>query len=48
MLQPLYTKLLIETVLHYCEFSEPVTCCVFIFALCNISLGGYLDTRRNT
>ena len=32
-----------------CQFIEPATfaCCVFIFALRNIALGGYLDTRRN-
>ena len=32
-----------------CQIIEPVTfaCCVFIFALRNIALGGYLDTRRN-
>ena len=31
-----------------CQFIEPVTfaCCAFIFALRNITLGGYLDTRR--
>ena len=38
-------------VLHrrFCQFIEPVTFarCVFIFALRNITLGGYLDTRRN-
>ena len=32
-----------------CQIIEPVTFarCAFIFALCNIALGGYLDTRRN-
>ena len=32
-----------------CQFIEPVTFarCTFIFALRNIALGGYLDTRRN-
>ena len=32
-----------------CKFIEPVTFvrCAFIFALRNIALGGYLDTRRN-
>ena len=32
-----------------CQIIEPVTFahCVFIFALQNIALGGYLDTRRN-
>ena len=32
-----------------CQFIEPVTFghCAFIFALQNIALGGYLDTRRN-
>ena len=32
-----------------CQFIEPVTFarCVFIFALRNIALIGYLDTRRN-
>ena len=32
-----------------CQFIEPVTFerCAFIFALRNIALGGYLDTRRN-
>ena len=32
-----------------CRFIEPVTFarCAFIFALWNIALGGYLDTRRN-
>ena len=32
-----------------CPFIEPVTFarCAFIFALRNIALGGYLDTRRN-
>ena len=32
-----------------CQFIEPVTLalCVFIFALRNITLGGYLITRRN-
>ena len=32
-----------------CQFIEPVTFarCVFIFALRNIALGGYLDTRSN-
>ena len=32
-----------------CQIIEPVTFarCVFIFALRNIALGGYLDTRRN-
>ena len=32
-----------------CHIIEPVTFarCAFIFALCNIALGGYLDTRRN-
>ena len=32
-----------------CQFIEPVTYvhCAFIFALQNIALGGYLDTRRN-
>ena len=32
-----------------CQFIDPVTfaCCAFIFALRNIALGGYLDTRRN-
>ena len=32
-----------------CQFIEPVTFvhCAFIFALRNITLGGYLDTRRN-
>ena len=32
-----------------CQFIEPVTFarCEFIFALWNIALGGYLDTRRN-
>ena len=31
------------------QFIEPVTFarCAFIFALCNIALGGYLDTRIN-
>ena len=31
-----------------CQFIEPVTFarCTFIFALRNIALGGYLDTRR--
>ena len=31
------------------QFIEPVmfVCCAFIFALRNITLGGYLDTRRN-
>ena len=31
-----------------CQFIEPVTFarCAFIFALQNITLGGYLDTRR--
>ena len=35
----------ISTIL--CQFIEPVTfaCCAFIFALQNITLGGYLDTR---
>ena len=34
---------------RYCQFIEPVmfTCCAFIFALQNIALGGYLDTRKN-
>ena len=32
-----------------CQFIESVmfACCVFIFALQNIALSGYLDTRRN-
>ena len=32
-----------------CQIIEPVTLarCAFIFALWNIALGGYLDTRRN-
>ena len=32
-----------------CQIIEPVTFarCAFIFALCNIALGGYLYTRRN-
>ena len=32
-----------------CQIIEPVTFarCVFIFVLQNITLGGYLDTRRN-
>ena len=32
-----------------CQFIEPATFarCAFIFALRNIALGGYLDTRRN-
>ena len=32
-----------------CQIIEPVTFarCAFIFALWNIALGGYLDTRRN-
>ena len=32
-----------------CQVIEPVTFarCAFIFALRNIALGGYLDTRRN-
>ena len=32
-----------------CQIIEPVTFarCAFIFALRNIALGGYLDTRRN-
>ena len=32
-----------------CQFLEPVIFarCTFIFALRNIALGGYLDTRRN-
>ena len=32
-----------------CQFIEPATFvrCVFIFALRNIALGEYLDTRRN-
>ena len=32
-----------------CQFIEPVTFarCAFIFALRNIAVGGYLDTRRN-
>ena len=32
-----------------CQFIEPVTFarCAFIFALWNIALGRYLDTRRN-
>ena len=32
-----------------CQFIGPVTFarCAFIFALRNIALGGYLDTRRN-
>ena len=32
-----------------CQIIEPVTFarCAFIFALCNIALDGYLDTRRN-
>ena len=32
-----------------CQIIEPVTFvrCAFIFALWNITLGGYLDTRRN-
>ena len=32
-----------------CQFIEPVTFarCAFIFALRNITLVGYLDTRRN-
>ena len=32
-----------------CQIIEPVTFahCAFIFALRNITLGGYLDTRRN-
>ena len=32
-----------------CQFIESVTFarCTFIFALRNIALGGYLDTRRN-
>ena len=32
-----------------CQFIEPVMFvrCVFIFALRNITLGKYLDTRRN-
>ena len=32
-----------------CQFIELVTFsrCAFIFALRNIALGGYLDTRRN-
>ena len=32
-----------------CQFIEPVTFarCAFIFALRNIALCGYLDTRRN-
>ena len=32
-----------------CQFIEPVTFahCAFIFALHNIALGGYLDTRIN-
>ena len=38
-------------VLHilFCQFIEPVTFahCAFIFALRNIALSGYLDTRRN-
>ena len=31
------------------QFIEPVTFarCTFLFALWNIALGGYLDTRRN-
>ena len=31
------------------QFIDPVTFarCAFIFALCNIALGGYLDTHRN-
>ena len=33
-----------------CQFIEPVTFvhCAFIFALRNITLGGYLDTCRNS
>ena len=32
-----------------CQFIDPVMFarCAFIFALRNIALGGYLDTRRN-
>ena len=32
-----------------CQIIEPVTFarCAFIFALRNIALGGYLETRRN-
>ena len=32
-----------------CQFIEPATFvrCTFIFALRNIALSGYLDTRRN-
>ena len=32
-----------------CQFIESVTFvrCAFIFALRNIALGGYLDTRKN-
>ena len=33
-----------------CQFTDLVTFayCVFIFALRNITLGGYLDTHKNT
>ena len=32
----------------FCQFIEPVTFARCVFALRNITLGGYLDTRRNT
>ena len=45
----------LQCVLHigssilFCQVIEPVifVCCAFIFALWNMTLDGYLDTRRN-